>query len=195
MNATGRWRTVALVSAALFAGSIIGPPLVQAATASLVTIQGSGSTRKAGVTKAGQLQAAEADPGSVVMAFSGATCNAGGFYTIPVGKALIITGVNIYNHPASPGSVELDLTAGPAASPCGNIITAGISDGDLTLNQAFHPGIPVPAGDSLGGLAFNENGSVQVYGYLVPATDVAAAALRQLPPARAGHGTMVRHSR
>jgi hypothetical protein len=50
-----RWRTVALVAGSLLAGSLIGPPLVQAATASLVTIQGAKSTNQAKVSSTGEL--------------------------------------------------------------------------------------------------------------------------------------------
>jgi hypothetical protein len=55
MQATEKWRTAALVAVALLAGSVIGPPLVQAATAGLVTIQGAGSSHRAQVNSKGQL--------------------------------------------------------------------------------------------------------------------------------------------
>lgn len=46
MHEAEKWRTAALVAVALLAGSVIGPPLVQAATAGIVTIQGSGSSHR-----------------------------------------------------------------------------------------------------------------------------------------------------
>jgi hypothetical protein len=55
MELKDRWRTVALVAGSLLAGSLIGPPLVQAATASLVTIQGAKSTNQAKVSSTGEL--------------------------------------------------------------------------------------------------------------------------------------------
>lgn len=55
MQAAEKWRTAALVAVALLAGSVIGPPLVQAATAGIVTIQGSGSSHRAKVSSTGQL--------------------------------------------------------------------------------------------------------------------------------------------
>jgi hypothetical protein len=55
MERTNRWRGVALVASGLFVGSILGPPVVQAAT-SLVTIEGAGSTNKAKVNSAGELK-------------------------------------------------------------------------------------------------------------------------------------------
>jgi hypothetical protein len=43
MERANRWRGAALAAIGLLAGSILGPPAVQAATG-LVTIQGAGST-------------------------------------------------------------------------------------------------------------------------------------------------------
>jgi hypothetical protein len=54
MERINRWRGVALVAAGLFAGSVFGPPLVQAATG-LVTIQGADSSHKARVDGSGEL--------------------------------------------------------------------------------------------------------------------------------------------
>lgn len=55
MQFKDRWRTVALVAGSLLAGSLVGPPLVQAATAGLVTIQGAKSTNQAKVNSTGEL--------------------------------------------------------------------------------------------------------------------------------------------
>ena len=54
MQFKDRWRTVALVAGSLLAGSLVGPPLVQAATAGLVTIQGAKSTNQAKVSSTGR---------------------------------------------------------------------------------------------------------------------------------------------
>jgi hypothetical protein len=195
MQATERWRTAALIAAALLAGSIIGPPLVQAATAGLVTIQGAGSSHRAKVnssgqlsvnpnlaqTGAGQVKAAPADPGKAVVIFSFPKCTANGVYRVPAGHALIITGVNFYNAAHTAGMEhELDLYAGPASSPCVNLLAAGLAPGTedrISQSQVFNPGIPVPAGDALGVNATNELGSVEFYGYLVPKADVPANAV------------------
>jgi hypothetical protein len=187
-----------LVTGALLAGSLVGPPLVQAATATIVTIQGSGSTNKAKVsttgqlsvnpnlatTGAGQVEAAPADPGKAVVVLGGPSCAAGGIYTVPAGQALIITGVNFYNAASAADMPhELDLDAGPVATPCTNTLTVGIapsSEDDVSQNQAFSTGIPVPAGDAVGVAELNELGKVEFYGYLVPSADLPAAALRHL---------------
>lgn len=195
MQAAEKWRTAALVAVALLAGSVIGPPLVQAATAGIVTIQGSSSSHRAKVsstgqlsvnpdlakTGAGQVKAAPADPGKTVVVFSFPTCKANGSYKVPAGQALIITGVNFYNAANTAAMAhELDLDAGPAPSPCLHILTAGIAPGSedrISQNQAFNPGIPVPAGDAVGVADDNELGSVEFFGYLVPKADVPAGAL------------------
>jgi hypothetical protein len=54
MKGMNRWHGVALAAAGLLAGSIFGPPVVQAATG-LVTIQGAGNAHKAKVNGAGEL--------------------------------------------------------------------------------------------------------------------------------------------
>jgi hypothetical protein len=194
------WRVAGLLALGILVGYVVGPPIVQAAS-SLVTIQGAGSTHKArvdasgrlsvnteaSVTKANQLLTTEAAAGSAVVAFSFPTCP-GGMYTIPAGKALIITGVNFYMAAAGPGSHQLLLQVGPAATPCGSFVAAGLAgDTDVvTYNQAFHPGIPVPAGNALGLTGINESGSAEVYGYLVPASAVPASALGNLPKVHGG---------
>lgn len=199
MQATEKWRTTALVAGALLAGSVIGPPLVQAATTGFVTIQGSGSSHRAKVsstgqlsvnpnlatTNAGQVKVAPADPGRAVVVFSFPSCKTNGIYTVPAGHALIITSVNFYNAANTAGMAhELDLDAGPAASPCVHILAAGIaptSEDRISQSQVFNPGIPVPAGDAIGVPEVNELGSVEFYGYLVPKADV--------PPGAVEHST------
>jgi hypothetical protein len=204
MQMTSRWRTAALVAAALFAGSIIGPPLVQAATASLVTIQGPGGTNKASVnstgqlsvnphltqTKAGQVETAEADAGSAIVASGSTTCSGGAdesFYTIPSGKALIITSVTFLNDAMTSGiGTQGILKAGPASNPCAKFLATGItssSDNDGSLNQVFQPGIPVPVGDALGLDEGNNFAGILVYGYLVPASAVPASVTQRYPKA------------
>lgn len=203
------WRVAGLLALGILVGYVVGPPIVQAAS-SLVTIQGGGSTHKAkvdasgrllvnteaSVTKANQLLGTEAAPGNAVVAFGFPTCDAGGFYTIPAGKALIITGVDFYNHASGAGYSEIDLVAGPTSGPCAFLLAAGIqTDSDVSQNQSFHPGIPIPAGSSLGMLGLNQNGSAQVYGYLVPASAVPGISMEKLPRVSAGRSPTISSSR
>jgi hypothetical protein len=130
------------------------------------------STNKADVSPAGQLLTNEADPSSYVAAFAGPTCASGGSYTVPSGDALIITGVNYYSHAATG---EFDLFDGPVASPCGSLIDASISPSTVTtVNHVFQPGIAVRAGNAVGVQEEGgASGTIEIYGYLVPAGAVA----------------------
>lgn len=188
-----RWIVAALVGAALVIGTAFGPAVVQAATAGLVRLEGAGTHHVAKVsrsgqlsvtdgthhTKAGQVQVATAAPAQAVTKFlSALTCSSGGNYTVPHGKALIITGVTFYNHATTPGNNdEQDLFIGRATSPCTKFVAAGIdSSADQSLPETFDPGIAVPAGDAVGGASSGDSGSTVLYGYLVPARDVPASA-------------------
>jgi len=185
-----RLSLIVVGSVALLVGATLGPTVAQAASTGLVRLEGGGSSHVAKVTSSGQLSVTDgtahttagqiestvASPGQAVHVLGQMKCTSGGFYTVPTGKALIITTIVFYNHPTAAGQDEQDLTIGPAAGPCtANIIAAGVATSDLSLPQAFSPGIPVPAGDALGGFKSNESGSVEVYGYFVPAAAVPAS--------------------
>jgi len=188
MQITNRWRTTAIVAGALLCGSIVGPPLAQAASAGLVRLEGGGSAHVAKVsasgrlsvdaglpkTSTGQLNVAGANPRSIVVRFFAPSCAPGGVYKIPAGKALIITAVNFYNVATNAIEVnQLFLEAGPVATPCKSPLAAGITPADnASENEVFPSGLPVPAGDALGMDEFNENGKAEIYGYLVPAAAV-----------------------
>jgi len=89
------------------------------------------------------MQTTEAAASAAVAAFGFPNCGAGGIYTIPAGKALIITGVDFYNHASGAGEHELDLTIGPASTPCSALVAAGVAtDSGVSQNQSFHPGDP-----------------------------------------------------
>jgi len=198
MHVSSHWRTASLVAGALLIGSVIGPPIARAASAGLVRIEGGGSTHVVAVSKSGQLSVnaglpvtttgqlnvALANPASVVTGFlvGPGSCNGGGAYTIPTGKALIITAVNFYTRANTAGLQHTStLTAAPAGTdPCTHSLAAASGTAAVdSKSEVFPSGIPVPAGWVLGlqddG---NEIGSVQFYGYLVPAATVPAAALK-----------------
>jgi hypothetical protein len=202
MQITNRWRTAALVAGALLCGSVLGPPLAQAASAGLVRLEGGGSSHLAKVsasgrlsvnaalpmTSTGQLNVAGANPRSIVVRFFAPSCAPGGIYKIPAGKALIITAVNFYNVATSASKVnQLFLEAGPVAHPCTSPLAAGLTPADnATENEVFPSGLPVPAGDAIGMDEFNENGKAEIYGYLVPASAVPHNVLASLPVAARG---------
>jgi len=196
MQVSSGWRTATLVAGALLIGSVIGAPLAQAVSASLVRIEGGRTANLAAVSKsgqlsvnaglattaAGQLESALASPAQTVTVFAVMTCVIGRFYTIPAGKALIITGVTFNVFAAnSNASHELSLEAGPPASPCTHLLAFASAPGSeqtVTQNQQFSPGIAVPAGDALGMAQNNDAGTAIVYGYLVPASAVPPGILK-----------------
>jgi hypothetical protein len=207
MQVSSGWRTASLVAGALLLGTLIGPPLAQAASAALVRIEGAHNTHLAAVSKsgqlsvnaglpttpAGQLNVALANPASEVIKFIAGpgTCvgPAAVAYTIPKGKALIITAVDFYtqSQAQTQGLVHFSfLTAAPAGSdPCTHIL-AGAAGSDILdfQNQVFPAGIAVPAGWVLGiDDGGNEVGSIEFYGYLVPAAAVPHNVLRNVPAA------------
>jgi hypothetical protein len=136
-------------------------------------------------TTAGQVTVAAADPRSLVAVSSSRSCAAGGIYKIPAGKALIVTGVDFLTAGVTSDAHYLALAAGPAATPCTNLVAAATEKTEqvVSQNQIFSPGIPVPAGDAIGLVGFNDNVVAIFYGYLVPAAAVPANALKN---ARAG---------
>ncbi len=199
MQVSSRWRTASLVAGALLIGSLIGPPLAQAASAALVRIEGANSTHVAAVSKSGQLsvnagltttpagqvKVALASPANTVVVItpSHLTCAAGGVYKVPAGKALIITSVNFVLDAVSPsaGGTGLILGAGPVAHPCKSSVAAAyapIGTDFASVDQVYPSGIPIPAGDSLGTSGVNDGGLAVIYGYLVPAAAVPHNALQ-----------------
>lgn len=186
---------VAVGAVALLIGALFGPSLASATSHSFVTLVHGKHT--AGISKsgqvsvnphltkttAGQVTETEAKPSSFVDVFSPPTCDPNGAYKVPKGKALIITDVEYYNHPSTTNA-ELDLFDGPAASPCTSLIGAGVASASTTTSEPLSPGIAVPAGDALGVAESNDTGTLQVFGYLVPAADV---------PVKAASTSKVRH--
>jgi hypothetical protein len=200
MNVSSHWRTAALMAGALLIGTMVGPAVVQAAAAGLVKIEGARGSHEADVsrggqlsvnagltmTKAGQVETAEASPSAYVIALAPPSCAAGGIYKIPPGKALIITGVDFYldADSSTPGQLQQDLEVGPSATPCKHIVAAGEATTEIVAQQqVFQPGIAVPAGDAVGLVTADPSGSAEIYGYLVPASAVPASTDRNLPGA------------
>ncbi|MBV9484528.1 MAG: hypothetical protein JO246_00560 [Frankiaceae bacterium] len=152
-----------------------------AATATVVAIQGGGGTNLAKVTNSGQLLAVPAVPTNLfnVFLYGGGSCTPS--YMPPAGKALVITAVTFFNHPAtSPG--ELDLYSGD----CAQFLTAAVSPTDQSSTQSFPSGLVVRGGQGLTLATVTDNGSAVVSGYFVPASTV--------PAAPASHKTAPRRS-
>jgi hypothetical protein len=200
MQTSRRWRAIALVSGGLFLGSLLGPPLAHATTAVIATIKGKDPltliSKNAGVNGANQLETSQADPSSFVLSLGGGTspCTPdSGFYTVPVGKALIITGVTFVGEEGI-GT----LLAGPTAvGGCDVLVAAMISAyspdnaADARLYQQLQPGIAVPAGDQRAEFSASGSGDDLVYGYLVPASAVPSISLAHGPHVQLHNGRPV----
>jgi hypothetical protein len=192
MSGNIRWPIAAAIAGALLVGTIIGPTVVQAATAGFVRLEGGGTSHLAKVSASGQLSvnagltetpahqilAAEASPSSFVTAIGLATCTANGIYVVPKGDALILTGADFDNISANgTGAEQFAIMDGKAATPCTfDLAVAGSPASLETENQVFQPGIVIPSGDAIGLFGQNDDGAVQIYGYLVPASSVGQAA-------------------
>ena len=192
------WPAAAMVAGALLVGTVIGPAVVQAATAGLVRLEGGGSSHVAKVSSSGQLAvnpglaqtrahqllAVQASPSSyVALDIANATCPAAS-YQAPRGDALIITGALFVHYPTtSAPPAGLGIAYGPAAKPCSFAGTFSVTNQSLEISdyQEFQPGIAIPAGDAIGMYDLHDGGAAVIYGYLVPAADVPRH------PAAAGH--------
>jgi len=152
-----------------------------------VQLRGFYSGHFADVNNAHQLLVGPAYQASFVVA-TVRSCKAGGSYIIPRGNALVITGANFYNSAMSLGKDHsLQLRAGPAATPCMTFLTAATAtDSTVSQNQVYNPGIPVPAGDTIGLAGFNDTGSAEIFGYLTGSQVFSARALQHLPAAEPG---------
>jgi hypothetical protein len=203
MEFKDRWRTVALVAGSLLAGSLIGPPLVQAATASLVTIQGAKSTNQAKVSSTGelsvnpnltqtaarQLLATEVAPSSFYqpgMINLPTTPTFAPVATPPSGTALVLTYLHTdFAADPTPGQGnDAVYIVGKAAC------TARVGTFEVVINPAtdgeqdtpLSPGLGIPSGDAL--CATQGAGVVAaggVSGYTVPSSEVTAEPLHRLP--------------
>jgi hypothetical protein len=182
-----RWPTAALVAGALLVGTVIGPAIVQAATAGLVRLEGGGSSHVAKVSSSGQLSvnpgltqtaahqilAVQASPSSYVAKAGRGSCSKGGLYQIPRGDAFILTGAEFSHVAPSSGPEGLIIWYGPTATPCMVEAAFSVSEAaEATDNQVYQPGIAIPAGDAIGVQSQGDDGGVEIYGYLVPASEV-----------------------
>jgi hypothetical protein len=168
-------RAAALVLVSMVVGAI-AVPRVASAVGSIVTIQGGGSTSKAGVNKAGQLLGSETAPASMrdySAFFNGSVCKT--MLTIPATKGFILREV----------VVQLGSTAGPTHSVAvrldsdctglnAEIIRVAGAAGD-TIALPLEPGFAVAAGDQVTLSTGNLSGFVYLYGYLVPKSAVPAS--------------------
>jgi hypothetical protein len=164
-----RDRRVALVLiGGLLVGWLIGPR-VAGAVGNLVTVQNAAGSQKAGVTKAQQLQTAEAAP-SAFREFSHVE-NSGGctvVATIPSTKAFVIRTITIEVIDPSTSGIEAVLVF-PNGTCANNDIVSAPTHVYGVNTIPVEPGFAVRAGGKISVLlAAPSTVATQVWGYLVP---------------------------
>jgi hypothetical protein len=168
---TGRIGALVLVS--MVAGSLAVPRIAQA-VGSVVTIQGGGSTAKAGVDKAQQLLEAEAAPGSFheyKAPFNAQGCRT--VATVPAGKALILKEIVVAVTQAANSSQQLVVYSGAGCAFDHEMLRFNGSDG-TTTTVPLDPGFAVAAGGKISAQVGNILVDLHLFGYLVPKAAVPA---------------------
>ncbi|MFL5798087.1 MAG: hypothetical protein ACJ77A_09160 [Actinomycetota bacterium] len=170
-------RTGWILVVGLMAGALLFPRVAEA-VGSIVTIQGAGSTTKAGVTKANQLESAEAPPSAfrVFRHSEAADPNCHPFFNaVPADTGFIVrTAVVSVTEPSSSG---LTLTAVfPNGTCSGQPLASAPTQVASDYSIPIEPGFAVAPGRrfSMEVAAPGAVVDVYLYGYLVPAADVPA---------------------
>ncbi|MDT4942449.1 MAG: hypothetical protein QOJ34_2538 [Pseudonocardiales bacterium] len=174
---TGAWIFTGLVTAA-----IVAPTAVYAAASSTVAIGNTGNGFTATVTNNHQLLTTTVAPNNVVRAYGASLNNCSAVYTPPAGKAIVVTSVtyDMFTSTA-PGSRNFAyLTNGACTIPYDAV------DTDLaheTETRTFPIGLPMA---SVGIFGQTPTGIAGAYitGYLIPATQLPAAAPATKLPTR-----------
>jgi hypothetical protein len=178
---TGAW-----IFASVVAAAAIIAPTAYAAVSSTVAIGNTGNSLTATVTASHQLLTTTTMPKNVVYSNGYATNNnCDGIYHPPPGKAVVVTSVtyDLYSAAVSGGEHGAFLMT---AECTGYYDAADTSQADETETRIFPVGLPLP---SVGVYAIG--GAAQIYftGYLVPASQLPAAAPATKLPARLTHAT------
>jgi hypothetical protein len=166
------------VLAGVLAALVLVPASAAAATIGVTELAGSNGQR-ADVTRAGQLNTAEAAPGSFVTRLGGADLTSGTqskcvtFPIISTTKAVVIRQftVTTYSVPGSLGSVL--LYEGPNCQPSQVIDQLSYAAPDIT-NLPVDPGIALPKAGTISVNIAGLGALVALFGYTVPASDVSS---------------------
>jgi hypothetical protein len=123
----------------------------------------------------GTLATTQTAPPNLVRIFANASTGCQTVYTIPAGKALVLksaTGVVGTNG----GNIgELDLFAGTTCTAA-NVVTSFDTDRLAdTIGEPLGAGVGIPAGSALSIEAPVGDGTLEAYGYLVPASAIPSA--------------------
>ena len=175
--------SVTILAIAIVIAAALLSPVGAVAAGQLVEIS-SVSGRKADVTRAEQLQTAEASPHQFVRgvsATSGGSCAT--LLTAPSTKAIVVKTVVVDIYSATnPGFVLLSVATG---ATCGTNYVMGVDvDSRGVTELHFEPGVVVPANARFTALANSVGAEVSAYGYKVTDTAVPATVADASPPDR-----------
>lgn len=181
-----------MVVAALFV-----PGAIWAATYTSVVIQDpSSATRQARVDAAGRLTVVDeyADFSRTPQNFVTIQLNPGTncttkLYTVPAGKALIVTAASTFVYPGSGGYGFFYLYRGARGACTTYLFGVNSNQAADTVAQSFGNGIAIPSGAVLSAFTGNiSSASMTLVGYLVPAATVPALGTPESDAQAVGHG-------
>ncbi|MDX6296629.1 MAG: hypothetical protein QOI51_486 [Nocardioidaceae bacterium] len=174
---TGAW-----IFASVIAASVIAPTAVYAAVNSTVAIGDSRTGATVNVTSDHQLLTTTVGPKSVVTGWGQGSGSCGVVYSPPAGKAVVVTSVtyDMYNNSSGNDSYAFLEDAG---CPGGIYDVADTHQLAETETRTFPVGLPMPSVGIFAPVA-NANVLVSFTGYLIPASQLPAAAPAAKVPAR-----------
>ena len=182
MSARPSRGSAAIIAVAIVVAAALFSPVGAVAAGQLVEIS-SVSGRKADVTRAEQLQTAEASPHQFIRGFGGTTGGCSTVLTAPSTKAVVVKtiAVDFYSVPTV-GYVYLYLGT-PTNCP-DSFLTAVDTEAVGVTMLDLGPGIAIPAGGRLTVAAANVYAFVTAFGYKVPSEAVPATVADVSAPAR-----------
>jgi len=170
-SGTGRMAGVVLIS--MLVGALAMPRIAQA-VGSVVTIQGGGSTSKAGVTKANQLLGTETAAASLHVyraSLGGSACHT--LAAAPAHRGIILSHLVLSVTSTAGPTNEVVLYRGAGCGPLTEWLRFAQGAGS-TVDVSLGQGFAVKAGDAVSVQNGNIAGDITAFGYLVPAAAVPA---------------------
>jgi hypothetical protein len=166
-----RYGAALLLSGAV-AGTLLGPSVVAAVSNVTGVHNASSTTTTAGITRAGQLLVTETKPTAVrvILTAAGSSSACQSPYTVPAGKAFIITEVIGSNSSASEGSFAMMATNNCSGEPMLGLYALPVAAYSV-VTVPFSPGYAVASGGSISVVGGQATVAIEIIGYLVPATD------------------------
>jgi hypothetical protein len=165
------------------------PGTLWAVTAQNVALQDPSSGITAAVDGARRVLVTETAPSTLVRILASANASCFNAYTVPAGRSLILKSATHFLHGISTAGTDVESIVYPDANCSGSLIAAAVSDRvHDTVDESFGAGIPIPSGRTISSVGFNNAGTLMIYGYLGPASNVPASISSMAVGARAVAG-------